>query len=346
VASSDKKTPLHVWLVGLGALAVGAAMVWIGGLLDELNDYDRSIFVHVGTAIALVGPLYVVERLLSRRIGMVGTRVDAVKSSADAARDSAETALTRVDELSSRVQRRLDELRASDRELRDRAATGNDQADLVALYDKAASNRSIDRLGLRIPAPNLFDLWLRVRVVHRAPEGVPVDLVELSLENDPLDTAGNSVVWSPNEPVEEPLVRLATGLQNTSVWQGDRAFDPDAILSMTAEALGRIIDIRTGPRGDPQVRQIASLVNESWAVTREGLDSLVSPAVWAEAHELVGERSYLAFQRLEHQVELRNWNNDEFREAFSEAERVHEAFAKRSPGKYPFMRGGRGNPAR
>lgn len=325
-----------MWLIGSCVLVLGAIVVWLGAVLHGLNEYNRSIFAHVGTGIALVGPLYVVERLLSRRIGVAARSADAAKSSADAARDTAQVALTQVVDLSARVQARLDDLRAEDQELRDRVASGAQQSDLVDLYDRAARNRSIDRLGLRIPAPNLLDLWLRVRAVHRAPKGTPVDLVELQFEDESLDIVGDSVVWSPKEPVEEVLVRLATGLRNAGNWQGDKAFDANAILSMIAGALGQIIDIRTGPRGDPQVRQIASLVNGSWAVTREGLDSLLSSAAWAEADGFLSDMSYLTFQRLETQVKAFGWDDDEFREAFDEAERVHAAFKRQSPGQNPF----------
>jgi hypothetical protein len=121
-------------------------------------------------------------------------------------------------------------------------------------------------------------------------------------------------------------------LRNAGNWQGDKAFDANAILVTIAEALGQIIDIRTGPRGDPQVRQIVSLVNHGWAVTREGLDSFLSSTVWAEADGLLSDMSYLTFQRLEQQVKTFGWDDDEFREAFDEAERVHTAFARRPPG--------------
>jgi acid stress-induced BolA-like protein IbaG/YrbA len=52
-----------------------------------------------------------------------------------------------------------------------------------------------------------------------------------------------------------------------------------------------------------------------------GLDSLISSAVWAEDYELTGDSSH-TFKRLERQVMLREWDVDEFRKAFDEAERV------------------------
>jgi hypothetical protein len=182
-------------------------------------------------------------------------------------------------------------------------------------------------------------MWLRVRVVHRAPEGESVALVELTFEDDHVDPIGETAVWSPNEPVEDVFVRLATSLQKGGKWPGDSAFDPSAILVSIADALDRIIDLRTGLGGNREVRQIASLVNDSWAVTREGLDSMLSSNVWAEHHELIGDRSYVAFQRLESQVKQRGWDDGQFREAFGEAEQVHGTFARTSPGSSPFSLG-------
>ena len=330
MGDSSAKTLVRVWFVGIGALLLGAGVVALGGVLSGLSDYDQSIFVNVGTAIALIGPLYVAERLLANRIAAVERRADAARTSAEAAEKSADAARTRVDQLSGRVQARLDELRAKDRAVRDRAATGQSQPDLVGLYDRAARNHSIDRLGLRVAGPDPLDWWLRVRAVHRAPEGEPVDLIELSCENGRLETVGETVVWSEGEPAEDVFVRLATSLQDVGVWQGDQVFDAEAILRVITDALGKVIDIRTGPSGDPAVRQIASLVNDEWAVTREGLDPLLSRDVWAESEELVGD-THLTFQRLENQVKIRGWDKSKFMMAFGEAERVHTAFRKNVP---------------
>jgi hypothetical protein len=332
--NAKKTIPAGVWLIGSLIFLFGVVLLIAGGEIHALSEYDRSLFAHFGTAFTLVGPLFVIERFMSRRIDVVARSAAAAMSSADVARDTAQMALTQVGDLSARVQARLDDLRAEDQELRDRAASGAQQSDLVALYDRAARNRSIDRLGLRIPAPNLLDLWLRVRAVHRAPEGTPVDLVELQFEDGRLDIVGDSVVWSPSEPVEDVFVRVAAGLQ-TGLWRGDSQYDPEAILSAIANALGQIIDLRAGPTGDPRTRQIASLVNDDWAVTREGLDSLRSADVYADHHELVGETSP-AFQRLEREVKRRGWDEAEFRAAFAEAEHVHGAFKRQSPGQNPF----------
>jgi hypothetical protein len=295
---------------------LGAGVVWLGRIIHGLDNYDQSIFVNAGTAIALVGPVFVMERLLSRRIA------DA-KSTAEEASSSVREAVKRVDALSDRVRERLEELRAADADLRERAA-GGEQSALVGLYDKAAGNRSIDRLGLRVAAPDPIDWWIRVRAVHRAPEGDPVDLVELSFEDADLRLVGDTVIWSPGERPEDVLVRLATGLQDSIAWPGDAAFDAEAILATVAAGLSRVIDLRRGSQGDRNVRQIIALVGDDWAITREGLDSLRSSDVWAESYELVGDSRH-AFNRLQNAASVRGWDDTSFRRAFGEAERVHKA---------------------
>lgn len=331
--ASETTTPKHVWGIGLGGVAVGTLIIGIGRCYEGLSGYDQSVVVNIGTAIALIGPIYVAERALSRRIGIASQSADAAKVSADDARDAAGEALAQVGELSASVRQRLEDVRADDRDLRTRASTGHDQADLVALYDKAAGNNSIDRLGLRIPGPDPIDWWIRIRVAHRAENGSPVDLVELTFEDPDLHTVGQGAIWSPGEPVAEVFVRLAGDLHEAGAWPGDVAFDAEKILSEVTRALARVIDIRTGPRGDPRVRPIASLVGDSWAVTRGGLDSLRSADVFADANELVGDTHH-AFQRLDQQVKLRSWNKLDFLSAFAEAERVHAAFARSSPGQF------------
>lgn len=305
---------------GPGAFLIGVVLIIAGGVLDGLSPYKESIFVNVGTAMALFGPLLLIERQLDRRITNVGRQ-------AEQAGEQARVAVRQVGDLSERVQAGLQEIRDEDEAVKERAAKGEHQEDLVGLYKRAASYGSIDRLGLRIAAPDPFEIWMRIRVISREDNGDPVDLVELSFENQNLSPAGGTVIWSPGQPAEEVFLQLAKNLQQVGAWLGDEAYDPLAILSAFATALGRIVDIWSGPGGNPQVRPIAALLDSDWAVTRMGLDSLRTPDIWAEGDELIGDTHH-AYQRMEHLVKVRGWDHLEFRVAFTEAERVHEAFAR------------------
>jgi hypothetical protein len=306
-----------------GAFVLGVGLMVAGGVISGLGDYSKAIFVNAGTAMALFGPLLLLERQLDRRITDVGRQ-------ADRAGERARIAERQVGDLAERVRAELEQDRARDRDLRERAGTGGSQADLVALYDRAAEYGSIDRAGLRLPAPGLFEIWMRIRVVHREEEGVPIGLLEFSVEDLNVRPIGETVLWSPGQPAEGVFVQLARNLQQAGAWQGDKAFNPLAMLGAFAEALGRIIDIWSGPGANPQLRPVSALLDSDWAVTRMGLDSLKTPDVFAEGYELVGDTHH-AFMRMEHQVKTFGWDEMEFRMAFAEAERVHEAFARESP---------------
>lgn len=312
-------------IYAFGAFVLGVALIVAGGVISGLGEYSKAIFVNVGTAMALFGPLLLLERQLDRRITDVGRQ-------ADRAGERARVVERQVGDLAERVRAELEQDRARDRDLRERAGTGDSQEDLVALYDRAAEYGSIDRAGLRLAAPGLFEIWMRLRVVHREEEGVPVGLVELSVEDLNLRSIGETVLWSPGQPAEEVFAQLARNLQRAGAWQGDKAFDPSAMLGGFAKALGRIIDIWSGPGGNPQLRPVAALLDSDWAVTRMGLDSLRTPDVFAEGDELTGDTHH-AFMRMEQQVKNLGWDAMEFREAFAEAERVHGAFARQRPGR-------------
>jgi hypothetical protein len=323
-----ERTPWPVWFVGVGLLVLGAGVIYLGAHLNGLDGYERSIFVNVGTAFALIGPLFLAERALSRRIREVGDRARSAQRSAEAVQATIEATRNDVDELRRDFREGLARARAEDAARRERAAAGSFD-DLVELYRRASEHRSIDRLGLRVLATDL-DLALRVRAVERAPEGEHMWLIELNFEGDNLRPLGRTVVWSPTEDATEVFLRLAKELQSVGGWPGDAAFDPPALLAAISDGLGQVIGIRSGARGDRQVRQIIDVVNDDWAVTREGLDSLTSSRMWAEHDELIGNTNH-AFHRLKGQVASRGGNMSNFTTAFSVAEKIHAALERGSP---------------
>jgi hypothetical protein len=164
--------------------------------------------------------------------------------------------------------------------------------------------------------------------VERGAEGERVRLVELGCEDDALTAIGEGVIWSPGETAAEVFVRLADNLAKVGRYPGDGAFDPTKLLDAITEGLRRVIAIRSGPQGDREVRQVIELPNEYWAITREGLDSLVSTAMWAEHDELIGNTND-AFHRLKSQWETYGLSPTDFTTAFAIAERIHKALETR-----------------
>ncbi len=316
-----RRRPWWVWLIGGVFLLVGAAVVAVGGRISGLSEYERSIFAHVGTAIGLVGPLFVIERLLSIRVTETREEASAARSAAGKALETAMMVQDSVSDLDREVRERLSQIQGEEEQRAQGAAQGRFE-DLVALYAQAAARRWIDRRGLRVPAG--ADLWLRARAVQRAPEGgETIWLIELTYEDPKLGSVA-SAVWSPDEEAKEVFVRLAGELKQTGRWAGDKAFNPAELLKDIAASLRKVIDSHTGPRGDRGLRQVIELVGDEWAVTREGLDSLDKRDLYAESGELRGNTNP-AFQRLLGRVEAEGLDEVTFRIAFANAERIHEA---------------------
>lgn len=321
----QEHTPWWVWLVAASLLTAGVVVVIAGACIDGLDSYEQSVFVNVGTALALAGPLFLAERALARRIRRVGATASAAQQAGEAAQAASEATSKELDALREEFLRGMNETRARDEDRAVRASAGSLE-DLIELYDRAARGRSIDRLGLRLTPP-FMAFSVRIRAVERATESERVRLVELDCEDDELNSIGNGVVWSPGESAAEVFVRLAENLTNVGRYPGDTAFDPTKLLDAIAGALRSVIAVRTGPQGDREVRQIIEIPNEFWAVTREGLDSLTSTAMWAEHDELIGNTNN-AFHRLKAQWEALGLPLTDFTTAFGLAERIHEGLER------------------
>jgi hypothetical protein len=317
-----RRRPWWVWLIGGAFLLVGAAFVVAGGRISGLSEYEKSIFAHVGTAIGLIGPLFVAERLLNIRVTEARDEASAARSAAGEALETSKLVRKTVNDLDREVRDRLAQLHDEDEERAHRAAEGSFQ-DLVELYNQAATGRWIDRRGLRVRT-STEDLWLLVRVVERAPEGEAMWFGELSFEGPKLEKIGESVIWSPGEQAPNVFVRLAGSLRETPSWPGDDAFSPVDLLHAVADALGKIIDSHRGAHGDRRLRQVLEIVGEDWAVTREGLDSLHTPDIYAESTDLRGSTGP-TLDRLKRQVEARGLDEATFLTAFGNARRIHEA---------------------
>jgi vacuolar-type H+-ATPase subunit H len=313
------RRPWWVWLIGAAFLVVGAAVIVAGGRISGLSEYERSIFAHIGTAVGLIGPLFVAERLLSIRVTEARDEANAARSAAGEALETAKIVRETVDDLDREVRDQLAQLRDEDEQRAQRAAQGSFQ-DLVDQYNQVATQDWVDRRGLRIPAGG--DLWLLVRAVRRAPEGgEAMWLIELTYEGPSLERIG-SAIWSPGEPAVDVFLRLATELKRAGKWPGEESFRPTELLTDIAETLGMIIDSHTGALGDRRLRQVLEVVGEDWAVTREGLDSLHKPDIYAESRELRGD-SNSAFHRLKGLVERQGLDEAAFLAAFANAEHIH-----------------------
>ncbi len=312
------RVQLRVLLASIALVVLGAALIAIGGFLTGLSEYERSIFAHIGTAILLVAPLLVAERSLRGRVRVASDRA------AEAAQ-SAQFAQAAVDDIDRKVRDQATQFRTEEEERLKRAENGDFQA-LAELYAEARTRGWLDRLGLRV-STEVDDLWLRLRAVRPAPGGRETSSIELSLEGADLERIGAPVIWSEGEAADGPLGRLEGELRRTDRWPGDGRIEWSRLLQRVAETIGLVIGLHVGPGGNYPVRQVVEIPNSEWAVTREGLESLVDPDLAADHRELVFRKRGL-LEELEADAAKMNLEMDPLRSAFDAAVRIHRVLRK------------------
>ena len=333
-ASDHEHVSLQAWLIGGGLALLGVLIIVLGGGTFDvvsLNTYEQGVAANVGVAVLLIGPLVVVERAISGQLSRVDARVEAVSADSREARQEVQRVAAATEaalsDLSRQVREGLERARARDSRLRDRVLEEVTQESLLALYRRALELGALDRMGIRVglgEAP----VWLRARAGQRqsGDDTEPLWLVELQaqhMDGTPIGTA--TEIWSPDEPASGPFIRLAEALQRAGAYPGDEAFDAAGILTSLADALQRTIGLRTAPRpGDRPVRPVVEIVDDEWAVTQFGLDSLRFD-LRVEADQLA-RKPGPAWDRLAGDPRLEGEDGQQVaRKAFEVAQAVHGA---------------------
>ena len=237
--------PLSFFKVGL-FFVLGAAFVILGWLIPGLSDYGRSILGGIGVAVGLVGPLYIAEHSLSRR----------VRQATDAARDAEQSVASlrsSINELLDQgLHDRLEDSRAEDKRREQKVAAG-DRAALVDAYAEAADHRWIDSGGIRV-ATRAPELWVRVRV-DSSDETIPV--VVMQCEDGDLNPIGQPVQWTQSEQFDAAMNRLIESLQDAVRAPSDDDFKAgEARSSGVANTLWIAKDVHTGSRGEAALRRL------------------------------------------------------------------------------------------
>jgi len=331
-AKGQRRVSVRAWGMGTTLTLLGALTIVVGGgtlRVVSLSAYWQGVAANIGAGVLLIGPLSVVERAISSQLNRVDKSVKAAREESREARQEVQRVASATEaslsELSREVRAGLDRVRNRDSELFERVLDDVSQENLVALYRRALELAAIDRLGVRIALGDDAPIWIRARAVERqAPAGPGSEwLVELQAQHEngaPIEKA--TEIWSPEELASEPFIRLGQALQGAGVYPGDEDFDAARLLTELADLVRQAIAMRTAPTGDRQVRPIAEIVNDDWAITQMGLDSLVFD-LWVESRELTREPEP-AWARLESDPRLAGEAHQErLREAFDRAQAFH-----------------------
>jgi hypothetical protein len=322
--SSVHKRRRRAWRNGALLILLGTVVVVVGDLIPGLSDYEMSIFATVGTAIALVGPLSVGERLITFRVEEATNAATAAGSSAEEAIEAASAARDAVANLEGEVREQLVQMRIEDEQRQQNAAEG-DQKALVDLYTEAAEHRWIDRRGLRVSA-GVEDLWLRVRVVESTSDDTAARSVELAFEGPQLEPIGEPVVWSPNEGRADVPKRLAHQLMEADRWPGDDAFSRSNLLGAATDAIAKVRNLHVGPERAHDVGPVVEFVSVDWAVTSGGLESLQANICVKRDHLL--HQTSQALEGIEAELKADGLDLTAFAAVFGAAKRVCEGLRR------------------
>jgi hypothetical protein len=304
-------------------VAVGVVIVVIGGLISGLSDYVQSIFATVGTAIALIGPLWVGERFLTIRVKEATDAAVAAGSTAGEALESARSLTITVADIEKEVRDRLAGIRDDEEQQQRHAVEGRQEA-MAEMYEQAAERRWIAGRGLRVPA-GMGDLSLRLRMLTgaKADREPSARSVELTFEDTHLREVGEPVVWAPEEKPARMLERLAHKLMDAGRYPGDEVFSGSNLLTVAGNAIAKVRDLHVGSRGAIDVGPIVEFVGEDWAVTTDGLQ-LLDADLYVNSTGLLYATDH-AFQLAEATLLAQGLDRETFSRVFDQAKQTHEA---------------------
>jgi hypothetical protein len=292
----ELRVPLRVWLLVAGFLLFGGILVLLGGVISGLTDYERSILATVGTAFALVGPLFLAEEVLRQALA-------ATRSVAEQAAAKATAVADQLDQIGARIRSLLDVQETEQAGDRNRAESG-DLTALSKVYSEAERWLIGRGLWVAIDPPNLGILVKVIRGTGPADQ----DYVLLRIESADLKSITGQQSWLPNDDPAEVLLRFGPDLINRNLWPGPDGFTRLKILPKLVQALSRIVDAhQAGASADALTSVVA--VAGGWAVTAYGsICNLQEPSVQVPLDELRRDRSAAVTYLKEH---LGTWTTDD-----------------------------------
>jgi len=285
------------WVLPAALVVAGVLMMVIGGFWR--GGYASAVWLQVGSAFALFGPLFWAQKRLER--GITEVRQEGRKTQSSVQQLSRE-----VETIRQQTAATLDDLREVTLEhVRQRRETDEDAfrrfredptfENVTRLLDRARQLGGISQRGVRVRLPDT-DFRLRFPVpAEPANGGPPVLGVGLEEEDGtrPHDAAGPRVAVRGQLPIPWPAglsagewaASMAAELQALNRYPGDEQFDPSGALEQLISLLRLAIEARTRPpsaKGSmPRLRPIIEIPNDEWAITEGGLQSLRSGDAFA-----------------------------------------------------------------
>jgi hypothetical protein len=281
------------WILPAALVVVGVLMMIIGSFGH--GDYASQVWLQLGSAFALFGPLFWTQKRLERGITEVRQQgretrssVEQLSHEVEAIRE--ETAAT-LDDLREVTLGHVRQRRRTDEDAFRRFQEEPTFENVTRLLDRARQLGGISQRGVRVRLPGTT-FRLRFPVPVEPADGGP-SVLEVGLEEEdgtrPQDAAGPRVPvrgqlpvpWSGGQSASGWAASMAAELQALNRYPGDEQFDPTGALEQLTGLLRLAVEARTRPPSGtaaslPRLRPIIEVPNDEWAITEGGLQSLHS----------------------------------------------------------------------
>jgi len=280
------------WVLPSVLVVLGVLMMVVGSLRQPA--YASSVWLELGAALALFGPLYWAQWMLERGITEVRQQGRETRSSVEQLSHEIEAirqeTAASLDDLRKVTLEHVQQRRRTDEDAFRRFREDPTFENITELINRAQQLGGISKRGVRVRLPGT-SFRLRFPMLAGLDNGSPPAL-EVGLEEEdgtrPHDATGPRIAmrgqrpirWSAGQTASEWAASMAAELQALNRYPGDEQFDPSGALEQLTSLLRLAIEARTRPPSAttsmPRLRPIIEVPNDEWVITEDGLQGLRS----------------------------------------------------------------------
>lgn len=268
-------------------VALGACTIFAGSLVR--GDYAPQVWLDIGAALVLFGPLYWAQSMLEREVRQqeqhTRSSVEQLSHELEAIRQQTTASL---DDLRQVTLENVQERRRTDEDAFRRFEEAPTFESVAELLDRARELGAVSGRGVRVRLP-ATTFRLRFPITTRRDNG-SVPVLDVGIEEEdgtvPHDATAariamrgqQPVPWSAQTSADAWAASVAPELQKLNRYPGDDEFDPAGALQQLTALLRVAVESRTRPPSAamPRLRPVIEMPNDEWVVTEDGIQSPTS----------------------------------------------------------------------
>jgi hypothetical protein len=288
-------------VISAATVAVGVCMIFGGSLVQ--GDYAQQVWLDIGAALVLFGPLYWVQSMLERGLREVRRQEQHTRSSVEQLSHEIDSSVEQLsheieairqqttaslDDLRQVTLEKVEERRRTDEDAFRRFEEAPTFQSVVELLGRARELSAVSERGVRVQLP-ATTLRLRFPISTRDANG-SFPVLDVGIEEEdgtvphdvseaPVAMRGQQPVpWAAGTSAEAWAASIAPELQKLNRYPGDDLFDPAGALQQLTTLLRVAVEARTRPPSGsmPRLRPIIEMPNDEWVITEDGLQSRTS----------------------------------------------------------------------